>query len=288
MPMKKSMVLNSVYESQTPELCGMLPSNLILIGLSPTNRDCVALRNIISHRRLERIELSNFNFDSFKMIVPGLRLNMPNHLTLIQADIREEGIALLADKISEVPVTTLYLQACGITEEGANILSCGLCGSGLRKLSLSHNSIGDAGLRHIASKLTRTCIECLILNNCGIGDERVIILSKTLHKTRINQLYLLENPISTRGLKALTEAIMKCPYFRGLWIGNTRNPSIATEGIKELLITLKNHPTFSNLVINDKDYNELSGTIEIVNEERKKLSYRKIEVSSIHRRRLDY
>jgi len=152
-------------------------------------------------------------------------------------------------------------------------------------LSLAQNSIGDAGLRHIASKLTRTCIECLLLNHCGIGDEGMIILSKTLHKTRINELFLLENPISTRGLKALTEAIMKCPYFKGLTIGNATNPSIGTEGIKDLLITLTSHPTFSYLAINDRDYNELSGTIEIVNEERKKLSHRKIEVTSIYRRR---
>ena len=282
-----SMVLNSVYESQTPELCEMLPPNLMLVALTLTTRDCIALRYIISHRRLEKLQVSYLNFDSFKMIVPGLRLNMPNCLLLTRADIREEGIASLANKISEAPVTELHLSVCGITEEGANILSRGLCGSRLRKLSLGHNSIGDAGLRHIASKLTRTCIEFLRLNHCGIGDEGVIILSKTLHKTRITELVLLENPISTRGLKALTEAIMKCPYFEWLAIGNATNPSIATEGIKELLITLTNHPTFSHLVINDRDYNELSGTIEIVNEERKKLSHRKIIVTSIYRRRQD-
>ena len=110
----------------------------------------------------------------------------------------------------------------------------------------------------------------------------MIILSKTLHKTRITELNLLENPISTRGLKALTEAIMKCPYFGGLSIGNVTNPSIATEGIEELLITLTNHPTFSELMINDRDYKKLSDTIEIVNEERKKLSYRKIIVTSLY------
>ena len=283
-----SMVLNSVYESQTPDLCGMLPPNLSLYGLILTTRDCTALIYIISNRRLERLELGGLNFDSFKMIVPALRLNMPNHLSLGHVDIREEGIALLADIISEAPVTALYLHMCGITEEGANILSHGLCGSRLRKLSLSSNSIGDAGLRHIASKLTRTYIECLDLGHCGIGDEGMIIFSKTLHKTRITQLALLENPISTRGLKTLTETIMKCPYFRVLWIGNARNPSIATEGIKELLITLTNHPTFSYLVINDKDYNELSGTIEIVNEERKKLSHRKIEVTSLYQFKQDF
>ena len=285
---RDSMVLNSVYESQTPELREMLPLSLMLLGVTLTTRDYIALRYIISHRRLEQLDLDDLNFDSFKMIVPGLRLNMPNHLTLIRADIQDKGIALLADKISESPVTELYLSVCGITEEGANILSHGLCGSRLRQLSLDRNPIGDAGLRHIASKLTRTCIERLLLNDCGIGDEGVIILSKTLHKTKITNLLLLENPISTRGLKALTEAIMKCPYFEGLVIGNATNPSIATEGIKELLITLTNHPTFSLLMINDRDYNKLSGTIEIVNEERKKLGHRKINVISNHRYRLDY
>ena len=284
----ESMVLNSVYESQTPDLCGKLPPNLMLYGLIPTTRDCTALRYIISHRRLERLELTNLNFDSFKMIVPGLRLNMPNHLMLMHVDIREEGIALLADIISEAPVQVLHLGMCGITEEGANILSHGLCGSRLRKLSLGNNPIGDAGLRHITSKLIRTCIECLVLDHCGIGDEGVIILSKTLHKTRINELSLYENPISTRGLKALTEAIMKCPYFEWLAIGNVTNPYIATEGIKELLITLTNHPTFSELLINDRDCNELSGTIEIVNEERKKLSHRKIKVTSFYRYLQDF
>jgi len=82
-----SMVLNSVYESQTPELCEMLPPNLVLLGLTPTTRDCIALRYIISHRRLEQLELNDLNFVSFKMIVPGLRLNMPNDLALIRADI---------------------------------------------------------------------------------------------------------------------------------------------------------------------------------------------------------
>ena len=75
-----SMVLNSVYESQTPELCEMLPPDLMLFGRTLTTRDCIALRYIISHRRLEQLELSSLNFGSFKMIVPGLKLNMPSVL----------------------------------------------------------------------------------------------------------------------------------------------------------------------------------------------------------------
>lgn len=98
--------------------------------------------------------------------------------------------------------------------------------------------------------------------------------------TRITRLLLSENPITARGLKVLAEAIMKCPNFEGITIGNVKNPSIATERIKDLLFTLKNHPTFRYLAINDKDHNELNDTIETVNEERLKLGRRRINVIS--------
>ena len=73
---------------------------------------------------------------------------------------------------------------------------------------------------------------------------------------------------------------MKTAHFVGLYVWNDMNPTISIEGIKELIITVTNHPTFHGLLLSEKDYKELHDTISIVNQERTKLGHSKIIVSS--------
>lgn len=67
----------------------------------------------------------------------------------------------------------------------------------------------------IGQLVSKTDLECLMLEKCKIGDERVLMLSKTLPQTKITSLGLDYNHISNNSLQALrlADAIKKTPYF---------------------------------------------------------------------------
>ena len=280
------MVLCSLYESQKPELCQILPPSFRIVLLPLTTRDCIALRYIISHKKLEQLQVRGMlQCDLFRIMAPALKLNMPKELQMIHTNIQDEGITMIAEAIYGTSIMELTVSDCGMTEAGAEVLSSALCSSQIKYLSVSRNKIGDAGITHIASNLTNTVIQQLGLDDCGIGDEGIIILSRTLHMTKIAYLNLSGNHISTRGLKALAGSIMKTPFLMTLQVRNNIIPTIETEGIKQLLITLTYHPTFMLLGLCDRDRSELSDTIRIVNQARKALGHWEIEILSRFERR---
>ena len=276
-------MIYSVYESQKPELCHLLPTSLGIIGLPLTIRDCIALRYIISQRTLERLNVQLCPFqvgcDFLRIIAPALKCNIPQCLILCALDVQSEEVSVLADAIIGTSLKDLLVVGCGITAKSAKVLSSALCGSRIKRFCLSMNRIGDAGLRYIASNLTRMEVEYLGLDLCGIGDEGVITLSRALPTTKITGLSLSQNHISARGFKALGEGIMKTPHFVTLFIWN---PSTVTAGIKELLVAVANHPKFETLVISEKDINEIKDTIIDVYQERKKLGLEMIFVTSTY------
>lgn len=276
------MMLYSVYESQKPELCQMLPSILQLTDLPLDTRDCIALRYIVSRKKLERFHVEAYNFhpccNLVGIVAPALKVNMPKQLVLIGLHLQDEEVSALADAVIGTPLTYLCAMSCGITESGAKALSSALGGSRLQFISLSYNQIGDAGLRYVASHLPRTSLTHLELENCGIGDEGIIVLSRILPETNITGLGLGDNHITGRGLRVLAEAIMDTPSFKTLNIWNQANAT--EEGIKEFLITVTYHPKFCVLLISEKDIDKLHDTIKYVNQERKKLGHAKIIVNT--------
>ena len=86
------------------------------------------------------------------------------------------------------------------------------------------------------------------------------------------------NKISSAGLKSLSRAIIKIPLFDMLCI--TDNPEITTEGIKDFLSSMINHPNLREVTVYEKHAIQAKDHIKYVNQERKKRGLKNIVVST--------
>ena len=275
-----------IYESQSPDLCQILPPKVILMYVYHSFHDCHALRFILSHKRfidLEIIGLPNENNCYFlRMIAPALQGNMPSYyLRLISGDIGDEGAGIVANIINGAITTEIHVCFPEITEYGVKIFSSALPTTKIYYLTLSGNKMGDDGLRHIVANLTKTCLTLLRIECCGITDEGVIELAEVLPHTHIICLRLDGNKISSTGLKSLSRAIINIPFFIELSIAD--NPDITTEGIKDFFSSMINHPNLREVIVYEKHARQAKDHIESVNEERKKRGLKNISVSKKYR-----
>ena len=112
-----------IYESQSPDLCQILPPKVSLVYLNHSFRDCHALRFILSHKRFKELEmlgLPNENNCYFlRMIASTLQGNMPSYcLGLYSGDIGDEGARIVAKIIDGAITTGLDVHFHEITEYG--------------------------------------------------------------------------------------------------------------------------------------------------------------------------
>ena len=276
------MKLYYIYESQSPDLCQILPPKVTLMYFPLSFRDCYALRFILSHKRFKELEMSLLSNDNdcyfLRMIAPALQGNMPSYyLRLDSGDIGDEGARIVAKIINGAITTNLCVGFAEITEYGVKNLSSALPSTELQTLSLFGSKMGDNGLRHIVANLTKTCLRSLSLSGCGITDEGVIELAEVLPRTHIICLTLSDNKISSAGLKSLSRAIINVPFFNSLYISD--NPDITTEGIKDFFSSMINHPNLCEVIVYEKHAIQAKDHIESVNEERKKRGLKNIAVS---------
>ena len=271
-----------IYESQSPDLCQILPPKVSLVYLNHSFHDCHALRFILSHKQFKELEMvglpSENNFYFLKMIAPALQGNMPSyHLRLYSKDIGDEGAGIVANIIKGANTTDLYVVFSELTEYGVKKLSSALPSTEIESLSFVGSSkMGDNGLRHIVANLTKTCLRLLKIECCGITDEGVIELAEVLPHTHIIFLGLDGNKISSTGLKCLSRAIINIPFFIALSI--TDNPDITTEGIKDFFSSMINNPNLCEVVVYEKHAIQAKDHIESVNQERKKRGLKNIAV----------
>ena len=272
-----------IYESQSPDLCQILPPKVSLVYLDHSFHDCHALRFILSHKRFKELDmlgLPNENNCYFlRMIASTLQGNMPSYrLRLDSLDVGDEGARIVANIIKGANTTNLYVAFVELTECGVNKLSSALPTTKIYTLNLTGNKMGDDGLRHIVANLTKTCLTLLRIQCCGITDEGVIELAEVLPRTHIICLQLDGNKISSTGLKCLSRAIINIPFFKALSI--TDNPEITTEGIKDFFSSMINHPNLRKVVVYEKHAIQAKDHIEYVNQERKKRGLKNIVVST--------
>ena len=272
-----------IYESQSPDLCQILPPNVRLKYFNHSFHDCHALRFILLHKRfieLGMVGLPNENNCYFlRMIASTLQGNMPSYfLGLNSRDIGDEGARIVAKIIDGAITTVLDVHFREITEYGFKELSSALPTTQIQILSVGHDKMGDDGLRYIVAYLTKTCLRVLDLSNCGITDEGIIELAEVLPLTHISHLLLEGNNIGLAGLKSLSRAIINVQFFYKLWISD--NPKITTEGIKDFFSSMINHPNLCEVVVYEKHARQAKDHIESVNQERKKRGLNNIVVST--------
>ena len=271
------------YESQSPELCQILPPEVRVLYWDHSFRFCHALKFIISHKRFKYLKMSllpNANDCYFlKMIASALQSNMPSYyLHLDSGDIGDEGAGIVAKIIRGAITTKLHVTFPEITEYGVEKISGALPSTEIKSLMLTSNKMGDDGLRHIVANLTKTSLISLSIECCGITDEGVIELAEVLPRTHIIWLELDGNKISSTGLKCLSRAIINIPKFIVLSI--TDNPDITTEGIKDFFSSMIDHPNLRLVIVYEKHVIQAKDHIEFVNQERKKRGLKNIDVST--------
>ena len=272
-----------IYESQSPELCQILPSNVELTYIHHCFRDCHALQFILSHKRFNELEIASLPNENdcyfLRMIAPTLQGNMPSYgLRLHSGDIGDEGARIAAKIIEGSTTHELIVQFAEITEYGVKQISSALPSTKIQILIVGDNKMGDDGLRHIVANLTKTCLGVLSLSGCGITDEGVIELAEILPRTHIFRLLLNGNKIGLAGLKSLSRAIINIPFFDILNI--TDNPDITTEGIKDFFSSMIDHPNLCEVLVYEKHAIQAKDHIESVNQERKKRGLKNIVVST--------
>ena len=190
------MKLYYIYESQSPDLCQILPSQVRLVYHDDhCFRYCHALKFILSHKRFNELEIQ-FNEDDcycLRMIAPALQGNMPsNGIGLYSKNIGDEGATIVAKMLKGAITHTLslHIEFSELTKYGIKILSSALPSTNIIHLTLNDNKIGDDGLRHVVANLTMTCLKRLCLCSCEITDEGITELSEVLPCTHIIVLVL--------------------------------------------------------------------------------------------------
>uniref|UniRef100_A0A8C1RUT3 NACHT LRR and PYD domain-containing protein n=1 Tax=Cyprinus carpio TaxID=7962 RepID=A0A8C1RUT3_CYPCA len=137
------------------------------------------------------------------------------------------------------------LKGCSVTAEGCAALSSALRSnsSQLRKLNLSENNVGDAGVKLISDALKdpHCKLEKLRLRYCGITDEGCASLSSALrsNSSQLRELNLSVNNAKDAGVKLISDAL-KDPHCK-LEILRLYKCGVTAEGCAALSSALRSN-----------------------------------------------
>ena len=269
-PTSQIQLLQYFHEAQSAELCKSLPSALRIMyppGSFPSTRDIVALRYILSKKRVKELYVEALSANQLKVLEPALRMNIPEELKLGDragrgVNFGDEGVKIIADIIKGRAVKIFYCVNAGMTEVGVGYLVKALRNQycQLTYLSVAGNKIGNTALVHLTNNLGN--IKHLCLNHCGIGDEGLILFSAILPKTNLIDILIGDNNISSKGLMALANAIMNTRNFVMVDLYSiTASYIIPETDVKKFIQRLLRHPHISSIMMNvhtvDKEFNEL-------------------------------
>ena len=266
------MLFDHILESQNPEVCQLLPSEIDTMDYQVSTRDVIAMKYIISNKKLELFQMRNkgLSVHHLKLLTPALAKNMLTVLVIRDTSIGDEGVTVVADAIKgTTSLRMLSFVNVGMTEVSAKVLGDALCNSNVQVLMVSQNKLGSVWLSRLTSHLMNTNINYLGINDSAIGDEGMISLSSILPMTKIVSLDVGGNCISRIGLDPLADAIMT-KDFRAISFVTTilRNKDlISLEDIKHFLTRIQFHPVFYELSIS-VNFKELNVFIKALNEAR--------------------
>jgi uncharacterized protein (TIGR02996 family) len=82
----------------------------------------------------------------------------------------------------------------------------------LRELDLSHNDLGEPGIRVLAQAAALEDLKVLRLAGCGIPDEGLRLLALSPHLNRLVSLDVSNNPVSDQGFRTFHDT----PFLRSL------------------------------------------------------------------------
>ena len=243
-------------------------------------------RGHISHADFSSNDLTSKSIQSFVNIPPHILQNM-RELNLIHNQLDGSACDLLAKVVPSMSrLEELWLDHNPIGSGGAVEVIKALCGSGVKKLSLTSTGIGVPDCKALCELLNslNTTLKDLSLAFNTIGEEGVTAVAKMLVENKsLTWLWLFGCHISGQGASKLAAALcknstLKCLYMQYNPIGvegassmsdmlqhNTsleeltlRDGSIGEEGVHQLINSLKHNQTLRGLRLPKKYKSETS------------------------------
>ncbi|XP_062896162.1 NACHT, LRR and PYD domains-containing protein 3-like [Mobula hypostoma] len=208
------------------------------LGDSGMKRVSAALRNpecIIQKLRLENVGLLDSGAED---LASALSANTSlTELNMSDNKLGDSGVKLVsaALKNPEGKIQKLGLKDVGLTDSGAEDLVSALSTNpSLTELDLSHNKLGDSGVKLVSAALRNPeCkIQKLRLNSVGLKDSGAEDLVSALSTNpSLTELNLGFNSLTDRSVPALRRLILTLPSLDWTWLAGNQ---FSETGEKEL------------------------------------------------------
>jgi hypothetical protein len=231
-PSALSLSLCGVSAGSLDALDETLGKGLVELSLGHVDYVASELRRLLSLKRplpaLRRLQLSGERSDAGTL--KGIAGRPLVELSSTFADLSDPALcALLADEPLRLHMQDLALGAASITPQGIAAL-CAQPWPALRRLSLWHNALGDAGAAHLARPGVMDGLEQLALPNTQLSDEGLGHLVQGL--PNVHTLHLRENKLTDAGVIALA-ASPAAARLRVLDLSD--NPALTIASLRALL-----------------------------------------------------
>ena len=139
---KLSMLLDHIYETQNPEICQLFPSQIDTMTYPLSIRD---FKYIIANKKIECLQMCNKDLSvrHLKLLSPALAKNMPTILSIMDTDIGDEGVTVIADSVKgTTSLRHLAFINIGMTKVSCEVLGQALCCSKVQILIVYKNKLG--------------------------------------------------------------------------------------------------------------------------------------------------
>ena len=248
-------------------LCGCGVKRLWLYYTRIGGPDCEALSELLQSTHsldLLHIEQNNLSSESVASIITGLSHNNSlRELNIAKSHFSMGNTLHLSSLLrehSKCTLTSLRLQDCHISSEGAVELATALCkNTTLRVLHLSGNPIGEhvEGVEAIATMLAvNKSLTQLGLEDCHISGQCAGELAAALCKnSTLQYLNLDRNPIGVEGASSMSDMLQHNTSLT--WL-DMCDDSVGEEGVRQLMNSVKYNQTLNHLQLPKKYKSENS------------------------------
>ncbi|XP_072894003.1 uncharacterized protein [Hemitrygon akajei] len=158
----------------------------------------------------------------------GVRLKQPVTIRLCYNKLGDSGVKLVSESLRnpQCKIQKLGLWEVGLTDSGAEDLASALSTNpSVTELDLSHNELGDSGvklvsaaLRNLECKIQTLRLWCVGLTDSGAED----LVSALSTNPSLMELDLVFNSLTDRSVPALRRLILTHPRLERIWLGENR------------------------------------------------------------------
>ncbi|XP_072893816.1 NACHT, LRR and PYD domains-containing protein 12-like [Hemitrygon akajei] len=240
---KRSLLntLHCLFESQNrglaQETLGSVET-LSFSGMTLTPIDCAVLSHVIGFcDTIKHLDLDNCHIqcEGIQQLGPGLHKCLK--LRLCYNKLGDSGVKLVSAALRdpECKIQKLWLWEVGLTDSGAEDLASALStNASLTELDLSHNELGDSGVKLVSAGLRNPVCKIQTLRLWGVGftDSGVEDLVSALSTNpSLTELDLVFNSLTDRSVPALRRLILTLPSLELILLVGNR---FSETGEKEL------------------------------------------------------